>query len=273
MAYQVFNILYITSLLSLNNIEYKIPFNIAKPEIKIELSKELKEISGLSWFAKNRLAAIQDEAGTIYIMDSNTGEIKEKIRFSLPGDFEGVEFVDGSLYAITSGGTLFSFKINNPKKVERIETPLYWKNNTEGLAYDVINHRMLIACKDQAGIKESQIKGKAIYSLDLSNHRLSEKPVVVLRKNALEKFIKIDKFKPSALSIDPLTGNIYILASVGNLLIVLNNRFGVIAVTKLPAKIYGQPEGICFSPEGDLYISNEGTQGNKSNFYHLLRKS
>lgn len=272
----LFLITHITTLIisiSININHKKIPFNVDKPEIKIELSKELKEISGLSWFGQNRLAAIQDEAGTIYIMDSNTGEIKEKLRFSLPGDFEGVEFVDGSLYALTSGGTLFSFKINNPKKVERIETPLYWKNNTEGLAYDVVNHRLLIACKDQAGIKETQIKGKAIYSLDLSNHRLSEKPVVVLRKNALEKFIKIDKFKPSALSIDPLTGNMYILASVGNLLIVLNNRFAVISVTKLPTKIYGQPEGICFSPEGDLYISNEGNQGTKSNFYHLLRNN
>jgi len=267
---QIFNIII---LISTYLIDYKIPFNITKPEIKIELSKELKEISGLSWYDQSTLAAIQDEAGIVYIVDANTGEIKEKIKFSLPGDFEGIEVVDGTIYTLTSGGTLFAIDKNNSNKVERIETRLNWINDVEGLAYDRKIHSLLIACKGQASTQsDNNIKGKAIYALELDNHQLSEQPVAIIKKSALGQFVDVEKFKPSALAIDPLTGYLYVLASAGNRLVILDQNFEVIMALKLPAKIYAQPEGICFSPDGDLYISNEETKKSRANFYHLLRQ-
>jgi len=271
MSLPIFFALYLNILISTIQLDYKIPFNIIKPEIKVALPNELKEISGLAWVNQSILAAIQDEAGIIYFIDSKSGEIKEKINFSTPGDFEGVALVEQSLYAINSSGTLFTFNINTPKKVKQIETPLTWKNNTEGLAYDIKNNRLLIACKDEAGIHESKVKGKAIYALNLSDHQLSKKPLILIRKSKIEAYLKVKKFKPSALAIDPLTGNLYVLASAGNLLIVLDHHFELIAGIRLPSKMYGQPEGICFSPEGDLYLSNEGKDNKKANFYHLLR--
>ena len=159
----------------------EIPFSINKPEIKIELSKELKEISGLSWFSDNQLAAVQDESGTVYLLDANTGTINKKIRFSLPGDFEGIEVVDSDVYALTSSGTLFSFNINQPEDVERIKTPLSWKNDLEGLAYDKKNNQLLIACKAKAGLASKEIKGRAIYSLNLADNKLSVEPVIIVR--------------------------------------------------------------------------------------------
>lgn len=249
----------------------EIPFNINKPEIKIELSRELQEISGLSWFSDDQLAAIQDESGTVYLLNANTGAINNKIRFSLPGDFEGIELVDETIYALTSSGTLFSFNINKPEEVKRITTPLTWKNDLEGLCYDKINNQLLIVCKEQAGISSDKLKGKAIYSLNLNDHKLSMEPVVVLKKSMLQKFAKVEKFNPSALAIDPITNDIYIIASSGNKLVILDFLYNIKSVSKLSSKVYRQPEGICFSPNGDLYISNEGGEG-KANFYHLLRQ-
>jgi len=249
-----------------------IPFNIDKPEIKIELSKELKEISGLSWFSDKQLAAVQDELGTVYLLDANTGIINSKINFSLPGDFEGIELVGDIFYALTSSGTLFSFDINKPDDVKRIKTPLSWKNDLEGLAYDKVNSQLLIVCKAQAGHSSNEIKGKAVYSLSLNDHKLSAEPIIILKKSALQKISKVDKFNPSAIAIDPITNNIYILASSGNLLVVLDKQYDTKSVIKLSPKVYKQPEGICFSPKGDLYISNEGGDS-KANFYHLLRKN
>ena len=94
---------------------------------------------------------------------------------------------------------------------------------------------------------------------------------VKVQKSNLEKYAKVDKFKPSAVAIDPITQDLYILAAAGQLMVVLNPEYKVKAVKKLSRKTYGQPEGICFSPEGDLYISNEGGD-KKSNFYHLIRQ-
>jgi uncharacterized protein YjiK len=205
------------------------------------------------------------------LLDANTGTINKKIRFSLPGDFEGIEVVDSDVYALTSSGTLFSFNINQPEDVERIKTPLSWKNDLEGLAYDKKNNQLLIACKAKAGLASKEIKGRAIYSLNLADNKLSVEPVIILKKSALKEFRKVDKFNPSAIAIDPITNNIYILASSGNLLVVLDAKYNIKTVIKLSPKVYKQPEGVCFSPKGDLYISNEGGDG-KGNFYHLLRK-
>ena len=249
----------------------KIPFSIDKPEIKIELSKELKEISGLSWFSGNQLAAVQDESGMVYLLDANTGSINKKIRFSLPGDFEGIEFAGDDFYAITSSGTIYKFNVNRPKEAQLIKTALSWKNDVEGLTYDRVNNQLLIACKSQASLSSDEIKGKAVYSFSLNDHKLSSKPIIILKKSDLKEFVDVDKFHPSAVSIDPLTNNIYILASSGKLLVVLDSTYNILTASKLSSKIYKQPEGICFSPKGDLYISNEGGDG-KANFYHLLRK-
>lgn len=251
--------------------DYKVPFDVNNPTIKMELSKELKEISALSWYDEDQLASVQDEAGILYLLDARTGVINEKIMFSLPGDFEGIEYVENKFYALISSGTLFSFQLDEPKLTRRIGTPLSWKNNTEGLTYDKKNNRLLIACKDQAGTLSNDIsKGKAIYSFNLDDHKLSSEPIFVIKKHDLNNFAKIEKFKPSALAIDPLTNDLYVLASVGKLLVILTKTHKVKAVLKLKEKHYAQPEGICFSPAGDLYISNEG-KDHKANIYHIHR--
>ena len=51
------------------------------------------------------------------------------------------------------------------------------------------------------------------------------------------------------------------ISSVGKLLIVLNRKGKVLDVKELDPKMFRQPEGICFSPTGDMFISNEGQGG------------
>jgi uncharacterized protein YjiK len=248
-----------------------IPFNVDNPDIKIELSRELEEISGLTWY-KGQLGAVQDEAGILYLINSKTGLIEEKVKFSLPGDFEGIEVVDETFYALTSGGTLFSFTKKNPELVKRIKTKLSRKNDTEGLAYDVLNRQLLVIAKENGSTGDYETKHKAIYAVSLDDYILSKKPIAKIKKSDLKNYIKVDSFKPSAIAVDPLTQDLYVLASVGKLLIVLTPDYEIKAVKKLSKKKFAQPEGICFSPDGDLFISNEG--GNqKSNFYHLIRKA
>ncbi len=268
-------IIYIFSYSILFNLNYignrAIPFNIAKPELKIELSKELKEISGLTWLNNNQLGAVQDEAGIFYILNIQTGKIEEKIKFALPGDFEGVELVGTCIYVLSSNGKIYYFDRENPENTHYLKTPLSWRNDAEGLGYDKKNKQLLIVCKENGSVKDANFKGKSIFSLNVSNHYFSKKPLATVKKTDIKKFKNIEKFKPSAIAVDPLTSDIYILASVGKLLVVLDVKYHIKAVYKLPPNLYAQPEGICFSPDGDLFISNEGKK-DKSNFYHLKRK-
>jgi hypothetical protein len=68
-------------------------------------------------------------------------------------------------------------------------------------------------------------------------------------------------FQPSGIAIHPRSEEIYIISSVGKLLIILNREGKVLDVKEFDPAIFRQPEGICFSPEGDMYISNEGQGG------------
>jgi uncharacterized protein YjiK len=69
-------------------------------------------------------------------------------------------------------------------------------------------------------------------------------------------------FQPSGIAINPISGNVFVLASVGNLLIVFSRAGEMLAMIDLKSKYHRKPEGICFSPNGTLYISHEG-DGNK----------
>ena len=51
------------------------------------------------------------------------------------------------------------------------------------------------------------------------------------------------------------------ISSVGKLLTIMDREGLILGVQALDPNLFRQPEGICFSPEGDLYISNEGKGG------------
>jgi uncharacterized protein YjiK len=64
-------------------------------------------------------------------------------------------------------------------------------------------------------------------------------------------------FKPSAAAVNPITNELYILASVNKLLVVADRNGKVKDVYPLDPVTFNQPEGITFTPWGDLLISNE----------------
>jgi len=68
-------------------------------------------------------------------------------------------------------------------------------------------------------------------------------------------------FRPSGIAVHPKTKDFYLISSADKMLIVLNREGDIVAVEKLNEKIFKQPEGICFDPEGDLFISNEKNGG------------
>ena len=78
-------------------------------------------------------------------------------------------------------------------------------------------------------------------------------------------------FKPSAAAINPLTDELYILSSVNKLLVIADRRGNVKEVFPLNPVIYKQPEGITFTPWGDLLISNEAAETGNPNI--LILKS
>lgn len=260
-------------------------YNLGNPDHRYTMPASLEEISGISWTGKGTLACIQDEDGIIYCYNLEKEKVVSKAKFGKDGDYEDISIVKNTAYVLKSNGHIF--RVKNFKKdeikVKRYKTPLSNKNDAEGMVYDSSESRLLIACKGSPSIeKENPHKGyRAVYSFDLGTNQLLEEPVYLidLRKiegykdqgnftQASSKLAKIlgitdpyGNFRPSGIAIHPLTDEIYMISSVGKLLVVLDREGYILGVQALDPNLFRQPEGICFSPEGVLYISNEGRGG------------
>ncbi|MBC7571128.1 MAG: SdiA-regulated domain-containing protein [Spirosoma sp.] len=245
---------------------YTFPYALNAPADAVTLPKRLREVSGLTYYKDNKLLCIQDEEAAVFVYDIEKKQITQEVGFGGYGDFEGIEYVNGDVYALESDGNLqrFTLDLSSPKSVQvaRIPTDLPAKTEVEGLGYDPKTERLLIAVKKGGGTSSS----RAVYSFGLRSravYREMQLPEETLRSAGVDP----DEFKPSALAVHPETGDWYVLSSASHQLIVTNGQKQVLHVEKLDKKQLPQPEGICFAPNGDLFIASEG----KGKSGYLLR--
>jgi len=273
------------------------PYRINEPDAESELDNDLEEISGLSMTTDQRyLVAIQDEDGKVFLLNPVDGKIEQEIDFWKDGDYEGVEVVGDDVYVVKSSGTLYRIQGlgSDQQKVDKFNDFLNGDNDVEGLAYDAENQRLLLACKAASGA-DTEEPSKSIYAFPLSNLSLEQDPAYCIRKQDVQDFLgmtpmlrKVDEivsffdpdesdfdFSPSALAIHPVSGDLYILSSIGNMLMVIAADGTLLHLEKLEKKVHEQPEGLCFAPDGTLYLSNEagGEEPMLYRFAYRNRKS
>ncbi len=263
-------------------------YSLDKPNAIWQLPAELREISGLSYFDDSTLAALQDEDARIYLLSSASGKLNSMHDFGKKGDFEGIAIIDNTAWALQSNGDLFrveQFRDARPV-ANRYTTPLSAANNVEGLVFDSETNSLLIACKGKPGLKNGEkYEGfKAIYTFGLDELKLNTTPKYLIDLSVIEAFrsqgtirefyIKTTKksglisdalfFEPSGIAIHPQNNHLYVISHTAKLLLVLNREGEIIHIQRLDPSLFNQPEGICFSPDGTLFISNEGGKGQGS---------
>lgn len=245
-------------------------YRIDKPDAVYTLDSELREISGLAWLSEGRLVCIQDEKADLYTFDLQKGEVISKTDFGKNDDYEGVEIVEGEqIWVVKSDGDLYHFRYTEDKDVDakKYETDLSTANDVEGLGYNPETKQLLLACKADPEHKHSKkYKGKAIYAFDIDKKELVEEPVLVIKDSDMATFLGEDPerhvdFNPSAIAWHPLEHRYYILSSVGKKIVVVDQKGEISHLIYLPSSLFRQPEGICFAPDGTMYISNEGKDG------------
>jgi len=256
-------------------------YDLSKPEKKWTLPDQLLEISGITWIDNNHLLAIEDLRPNLYLLRLDDGvEVEKTIPFHETSkekfDIEDVTMANNIVYALYSHGKIF--KIQNWKDkpdVKEINTSLSKENNTEGICYDPELNSLLVACKQTSGIDDEKKSTRAIYQFDLNGDNLKETPFLLIEKKDIKKAAdeKLD-FYPSAIAVHPKTHDIYILSTKGSKVMAQYTHSGQLkSVQEMDANLLPQPEGICFSPEGDLYISTEGKHGSPATIYRYDFKS
>jgi len=120
---------------------------------------------------------------------------------------------------------------------------------------------LLVMCKN---CEEDSRKEVSIHSLKLNDSgRLIHHSqwLIDVSNVPLTSINKKIKFHPSCLSRNPVTGEWYIISAVNRILIVLDEQWRIRNHYPLDAATFKQPEGITFDAAGDLFISNEGQEG------------
>lgn len=236
----------------------KLSYDLNDPDATYTLPEYLEEVSGLTFYQEGQLAMLNDEKGRMYVYDLNQRKVVHRVRFEGSGDFEGIERVGDYIYAIESNGKLYRFNVKMEGVVEKIKTPFHSSNDVEGLGYDPITDHLLIALKADGDIKDVEVKGKAIYGFHIPSQEFKKTPLHVITNKDLKRVLGNKyKFNPSGVAVHPTTQEVYVIAASGQALLVFSPEGKPLHLSRLKSSIFPQPEGIAFSPNGDLYISSE----------------
>ncbi len=229
-----------------------------------ELPDELLEISGISYLDTDRIAAIQDEEGVLFIYDLKSKSIAKKISFGDAGDYEGLAIVDRNAYVLDSQGFIFEIRnfLTSDRVITPYKTPFTIKNNMESLLADPTGQRLLLLPKNR-DLNSERYKG--IYSFSLESKKMASEAVFSLdmESDILKKYRsrQIQKtFLPSDMALHPTTGDMYVLEGSEPKLLILDLKGNPTRLFLLDKSMFPQPEGIAFGPEGRLFISSEGNK-------------
>jgi hypothetical protein len=260
--------------------ETAVAYDLSKPSNTWNLPDSLREVSGNAWVDDQHLLLIEDLHPNLYlVLLQKDAAIEKQIPFVRQSDekfdVEDVAVQGNTAYALWSHGVVYKIDNWNTKQaITKWETGLSKKNNTEGLCFDPVSQNLLIACKNRSGDDEEKKTTRAIYMFNPASGKLNEKPFLLIHKKDFEEQggEALD-FYPSAIAVHPQTHDVYILSTKKTKALAVYSYQGRLRSFQLIDKEgMPQPEGICFSPKGDLYISTQARHGEAAKifqYYHL----
>jgi len=229
---------------------------------KVNLRTELDEISGIQYYAKDTsIFAVTDDKGSLYKIHLSGNLAIEKWKFSKGQDYEDLSLVDSTFYVLASNGniTAFKFLLSEGLLTDTYSLNKGGKNEFEILYSDTAAGKLVVICKD---CENDTKKAVTAYSFDPKSKTFAGTPFFTINSEEIADKGGMDKikFKPSAAGINPKTNELFIISSINKALVVMDRNGNVKSVYPLDPKIYKQPEGLTFTPSGDLIISNEAAE-------------
>ncbi|CDF78105.1 conserved hypothetical protein [Formosa agariphila KMM 3901] len=224
------------------------------------MPKKLVEISGISVLNFPNILSVNDEEGKLYEYNLETNTLEHSYKFGKDGDYEDIAVKDDEVYVLKSNGTIYQItNFRTDPEVEEYDTFLNKKADTEGLFFDTTGNRLLVACKEELEIDKAD--KNVIYEFDLETKTLDKTPAFTIEKDHFKFNDKKHDFAPSGLAIHPKTNTLFVISTVGKLMIEMSLEGNILNKCSLDYPKFTQPEGIFFTENGDLYISNEGRKG------------
>jgi hypothetical protein len=243
-------------------------YDLANPQ-KFIMGNALHEISGIVFLPGNddSLYAIEDEDGKLFYFHPGDGKYNKYQSFGKRGDYEDVAVLGNTEFAVLrSDGSLFVFPVSllwdGDKTKVRIYEHILPAGEYEGL-YGDKGGKLFALCKNcPEDDQREAVSGYILQKDKDGNLAVSGGFKVDVSGVKLKGSGRKSKFRPSCLAKHPLTGEWYIISSVNKILLVLDDQWKVKATYPLDPGRFKQPEGLAFDRAGNMYISNEGQEGN-----------
>lgn len=249
-------------------------YDLLHPTI-IKLPGGLAEISGIAFYTKDTsVFAIEDEDGFFFKISLTDKYNIKKWRFDKKKDFEDLVLLDSVFYVLISNGDIetIQFGAGDSLITNKVKFPDADKkqNEFESLYFDDSTQQLILLCKNCEGDGNKKVTAWG-YNINsqVYNPLVYELDVLPIAKKLNQGKIKL---RPSATAINPVTNELYILASQDHLLLTTDRSGKFLDLYELDPVIYKQAEGIAFTPWGDLIISNESHQSGAATILVIKNK-
>lgn len=236
-------------------------YDLANP-VMIHLKTDLDEISGIVYYPRDTsIFAINDELGILYKIYIRKQIKVKKWRFSTEGDYEDLVLYDSTFYALQSNGNIkrFRYVTKDSVALESCQLPIMGHNNFESLYFDQYYQKIILICKDCATDNKKTVSA---YSFNPADQTFVDEPFFVIDTDHVGELLGSNKlkFKPSAAAVHPLTKELYLVSSAAKAIAIANRDGKVKKAYYIDPRLFKQPEGITFTPNGDMIISNESAE-------------
>lgn len=231
----------------------------------ITLGDALHEVSGIAYITSRTMLAENDEQGRIFSipLDLPNNQSYASVRFGKKADYEDIVVVDSTAYLLISNGGIV--EVDNFAKGPDVPSEIIGqiagkKNEFESMYYDKSVNSLIVLCKS---CHHENDEIRTAYRFDLTERKFSDSVFysISLADIAAKLNDQNIKFHPSAAALHPILNKIYIISSIGKLMVITDTRGKVEEVMRMNENAFNQPEGLTFAPNGDMYISNEGGTG------------
>ena len=234
-------------------------YDLQHPD-KTDLGTRLREISGIYWISDTLMLANNDEAGKIFSLNpaNKRNFTYPDIEFGGRDDYEDIVKVDSAIYVLVSTGKILEVKgLNSDSAYSQVVAELPGKDNEfEAMYYDKGINSLIMLCK-KCNREKDQFR--TAYKFDLKTYILSDTPYYKIDINLLKQIADDNRqeFQPSAAAIHPKLDKVFIVSSIGKILVITDKKGKVQYTFPISSTLFPQPEGLTFSENGDMFISNE----------------
>ncbi len=225
---------------------------------KEDLPTPLDEISGIVYLAKDSaIFAISDESGNLFKYYPQSSKPLEKWKITKNSDFEDLQLIDSVFYLISSKGDITTARFYSADSidVQTFEFKEKGKYEFESSFLNPAKKDLTLICKNCKGDDKNSVSAWD-FNLDTKEFKKSDFKIDVKNIEDILKTKKLE-FRPSAAAIHPITGDLYIISSIGKIFVIAGIDGKIKSAQFLKSSFYKQPEGLTFTPSGGMIITNE----------------